>query len=71
MVCRLTSGLPSPTYRSQQKHHYRDAGKRVAPVTNTGTGADKLSWKAGDKVTHKKWGQERLLRLAAPVTTWN
>ena len=53
-----------PTYRSQQKHHYRDAGKRVAPVTNTGTGADKLSWKAGDKVTHKKWGQGTVVKIS-------
>ena len=50
-----------PTYRSQQKH---DAGKRVAPVTNTGTGADKLSWKAGDKVTHKKWGQGTVVKIS-------
>ena len=54
-----------PTYRSQQsKHHYRDAGKRVAPVTNNGTGADKLSWKAGDKVTHKKWGQGTVVKIS-------
>ncbi|MDF9445828.1 hypothetical protein P5Z58_11845, partial [Limosilactobacillus mucosae] len=24
---------------------------------STGTGADKQSWKVGDKVQHKKWGQ--------------
>ncbi|WP_414017984.1 DNA helicase PcrA [Limosilactobacillus fermentum] len=34
-----------------------DAGKRVAPKTNTGTGAEKKSWNTGDKVNHKKWGQ--------------
>lgn len=49
--------------RSTQKHHYRDAGKRVKPITNTGTGADKVSWKVGDKVTHKKWGQGTVVKV--------
>ncbi|WP_251546168.1 DNA helicase PcrA [Limosilactobacillus caecicola] len=45
------------TYRSANSHRtYRSAGKRVAPKTNPGTGADKQSWNAGDKVKHKKWG---------------
>lgn len=46
------------TYRSgsTSHHSYASAGKRVAPKTNTGTGADKQSWSAGDKVKHKKWG---------------
>ncbi len=45
------------TYRSSTGHHsYSSAGKRVAPKTNPGTGADKQSWNAGDKVKHKKWG---------------
>lgn len=45
----------TPTYRSH-RHTYASAGKRVAPKTNPGTGADKQSWSAGDKVKHKKWG---------------
>lgn len=45
------------TYRSPKGHHsYASAGKRIAPKTNPGTGADKQSWSAGDKVKHKKWG---------------
>lgn len=44
------------TYRSPRRHNYASAGKRVAPKTNQGTGADKESWSAGDKVKHKKWG---------------
>lgn len=36
----------------------------MAPVTNNGTGADKLSWKAGDKVTHKKWGQGTVVKIS-------
>lgn len=45
------------TYRSSTGHHsYSSVGKRVAPKTNPGTGADKQSWNAGDKVKHKKWG---------------
>lgn len=45
------------TYRSSTGHHsYASAGKRVAPKTNPGTGADKQTWNAGDKVKHKKWG---------------
>lgn len=51
------------TYRSQH-HHYRDAGKKVKPVTNTGTGADKVSWKTGDKVQHKKWGQGTVVKVS-------
>ena len=43
------------TYRPT-RHHYASAGKRVAPKTNEGTGADKQAWSAGDKVRHKKWG---------------
>ena len=50
------------TYRS--RHHYRDAGKKVKPVTNTGTGADKVSWKTGDKVKHKKWGQGTVVKVS-------
>lgn len=39
------------TYR--QPH----GGQPVKPqAVNTGTGANKLSWKSGDKVSHKKWG---------------
>lgn len=38
------------------KHRYASAGKRIAPKTNEGTGADKQAWSAGDKVRHKKWG---------------
>lgn len=65
------------TYRSQQAqrsqwnqrsarttHSYRDAGKRVKPVTNTGTGADKVGWKTGDKVQHKKWGQGTVVKVS-------
>lgn len=55
---RLPFGKTSATattYRS--RHTYHDAGKRVKPITNAGTGAEKVGWKAGDKVTHKKWGQ--------------
>lgn len=44
------------TYHSPKRHSYASAGKRVAPKTNPGTGADKQSWNAGDKVKHKKWG---------------
>ncbi|MGM9891217.1 DNA helicase PcrA [Limosilactobacillus sp.] len=55
----------TPTWaeRKRKQHTYRDAGKRVAPVTNTGTGADKVSWKVGDKVTHKKWGQGTVVKV--------
>jgi DNA helicase-2/ATP-dependent DNA helicase PcrA len=49
--------------RTSKKHTYRDAGKRVKPITNTGTGADKVSWKVGDKVTHKKWGQGTVVKV--------
>lgn len=52
------------TYHHQQKHQYRSAGKRVKPVTNTGTGADKVSWKTGDKVSHKKWGQGTVVKVS-------
>jgi DNA helicase-2/ATP-dependent DNA helicase PcrA len=52
------------TYRSQQKRRYKDAGKKKAPVTNTGTGADKVSWKTGDKVSHKKWGQGTVVKVS-------
>ncbi|WP_295730801.1 DNA helicase PcrA [uncultured Limosilactobacillus sp.] len=41
---------------SRPSHSYASAGKRVAPKTNNGTGADKQDWHAGDKVQHKKWG---------------
>lgn len=44
------------TYGGRTHHTYKSAGKRVAPKTNPGTGADKKSWNAGDKVKHKKWG---------------
>lgn len=46
------------TYGSRipQRRSYASAGKRVAPKTNPGTGADQQSWNAGDKVKHKKWG---------------
>ena len=70
----FANGLPfnkrtdTPTWaerkRKQKQHTYRDAGKRVAPVTNTGTGADKVSWKVGDKVTHKKWGQGTVVKVS-------
>lgn len=55
------------TYRSQRRtkpHQYRDAGKRVKPITNNGTGADKVSWKTGDKVSHKKWGQGTVVKVS-------
>ena len=65
------------TYRSQQRarwnqraarttHSYRDAGRTVKPKpqTNMGTGADKLSWKTGDKVQHKKWGQGTVVKVS-------
>jgi len=51
------------TYRDQQKRTYRSAGKRVKPITNTGTGADKVGWKTGDKVEHKKWGQGTVVKV--------
>lgn len=39
--------------------------RKVVPmVKNTGTGADKESWKTGDKVTHKKWGQGTVVKVA-------
>lgn len=52
------------TYQSQKKHQYRSAGKRVQPITNTGTGADQVSWKTGDKVTHKKWGEGTVVKVS-------
>ncbi len=53
------------TYREQkQRRQYRSAGKRVKPVTNTGTGADQVSWKTGDKVTHKKWGEGTVVKVS-------
>lgn len=53
------------TYREQkQRRQYRSAGKRVKPVTNMGTGADQVSWKTGDKVTHKKWGEGTVVKVS-------
>lgn len=60
---RKQAAATATTYSSQQ-HHYRDAGKRVKPITNTGTGADKVSWKTGDKVQHKKWGQGTVVKVS-------
>ena len=53
------------SYRDlKQRRKYRSAGKRVKPVTNTGTGADQVSWKTGDKVTHKKWGEGTVVKVS-------
>ncbi|WP_288657959.1 DNA helicase PcrA [uncultured Limosilactobacillus sp.] len=60
---RKQAAATATTYSSQQ-HHYRDAGKKVKPITNTGTGADKVSWKTGDKVQHKKWGQGTVVKVS-------
>lgn len=54
------AGGSSYAFKAATATTYRrpsDAGKRVAPKTNTGTGAEKKSWNTGDKVNHKKWGQ--------------
>lgn len=54
------AGGSSYAFKAATATTYRrpsDAGKRVAPKTNTGTGAEKRSWNTGDKVNHKKWGQ--------------
>lgn len=54
------AGGKSYAFKAATATTYRrpsDAGKRVAPKTNTGTGAEKKSWNTGDKVNHKKWGQ--------------
>lgn len=51
------------TYQDS-KRTYRSAGKRVQPQTNQGTGADKVSWKTGDKVEHKKWGQGTVVKVS-------
>lgn len=51
----ITRRAQATTYRPP-RHRYASAGKKVAPKTNQGTGADKQSWSAGDKVEHKKWG---------------
>lgn len=41
--------------RSQGRHV--NSTQPVKPVAvNAGTGANKLNWKSGDKVSHKKWG---------------
>ncbi|MGM9906925.1 DNA helicase PcrA [Limosilactobacillus sp.] len=67
------SAATATTYRSQRssqssrsRHDYRDAGRKVKPKpqTNTGTGADKVSWKTGDKVQHKKWGQGTVVKIS-------
>lgn len=60
---RKQAAATATTYSSQQLH-YRDAGKKVKPITNTGTGADKVSWKTGDKVQHKKWGQGTVVKVS-------
>lgn len=60
---RKQAAATATTYSSQQ-HHYRDAGKKVKPITNTGTGADKVSLKTGDKVQHKKWGQGTVVKVS-------
>ncbi|MDO4903300.1 MAG: DNA helicase PcrA [Limosilactobacillus sp.] len=60
---RVASTTPTWAQRKPKKT-YKDAGKRVAPVTNTGTGADKISWKVGDKVAHKKWGQGTVVKVS-------
>lgn len=54
------AGVNSYAFKAATATTYQrpsDAGKRVAPKTNTGTGAEKKSWNTGDKVNHKKWGQ--------------
>lgn len=35
---------------------YSPRGTKSTVSTASGTGADKLSWRTGDKVSHKKWG---------------
>ena len=42
------------TFASQRRAH---GLTHSAKQESTGTGADKQSWKVGDKVQHKKWGQ--------------
>ncbi len=66
---QLPFGKTSATATTyHHRHHYRDAGRKKAPVTNTGTGADKVSWKTGDKVTHKKWGQGTVVKVSGTGT---
>lgn len=46
-------------YQSQGHSQGRSvhSSQPVKPVAvNSGTGANKISWKTGDKVSHKKWG---------------
>jgi len=40
-------------FSSQQK---RPVSRPVSRPIPTGTGADELEWKVGDKAEHKKWG---------------
>ncbi len=36
---------------------------RATVAKNSGTGADSVSWTAGDKVTHRKWGEGTVVKV--------
>lgn len=42
---------------------YRAATTSTKVVSFDGTGADKVAWKTGDKVNHKKWGQGTVVKI--------
>lgn len=42
---------------------YRSATTSTKVVSFDGTGADKVAWKTGDKVNHKKWGQGTVVKI--------
>lgn len=47
----------SQTYTPPSSTPYKQAADSTQSVSQTGnSGADKLTWKAGDKASHKKWG---------------
>lgn len=49
------------TYQSQWTGTRKHSSKTTS---DTSTGADKVNWKAGDKVTHKKWGQGTVVSVS-------
>lgn len=54
-------------FRSHQKRREKNSRKRAfsTPYTPTGaSGAEKVEWRLGDKVQHKKWGQGTVVAVS-------
>lgn len=59
-VAAMPHSRQTPFDRSQATTYHRPAN----PVQQfNGTGAEKQSWKAGDKVAHKKWGTGTVVKV--------